>query len=220
MSGAKPRRGKQPYALALADRGLMELAGVWENWQSPAGEWMRSFAIITTTPNELCAEIHNRMPVILKPEAWPAWLGEKPAEVPQLKALLAAYPSEDMICWPVSAGVGNVRNNDSAGEAEMRGAVGGGNPADPETVALIRRLEEALLVPEVRKSAAQIAALLADEFVEIGSSGRIYDKDQIIGQLLQESGEVSPRTVSDFTARELADGLILVVFQHRRRTPV
>ena len=102
----------------------------------------------------------------------------------------------------------------------MRGAVGGGNPADPETVALIRRLEEALLVPEVRKSAAQIAALLADEFVEIGSSGRIYDKDQIIGQLLQESGEVSPRTASDFTARELADGLILVVFQHRRRTPV
>jgi hypothetical protein len=212
MSGAKPRRGKQPYALALADRGLMELAGVWENWQSPAGEWMRSFAIITTTPNELCAEIHNRMPVILKPEAWPAWLGEKPAEVPQLKALLAPYPSEDMICWPVSARVGNVRNNDSAGEAEMRGAVGGGNPADPETVALIRRLEEALLVPEVRKSAAQIAALLADEFVEIGSSGRIYDKDQIIGQLQQESGEESLRTVSDFTARELADGLILVTY--------
>jgi hypothetical protein len=94
MNGAKPRRGKQPYALALADRGLMELAGVWENWQSPAGEWMRSFAIITTTPNELCAEIHNRMPVILKPEAWPAWLGEKPAEVPQLKALLAPYGAD------------------------------------------------------------------------------------------------------------------------------
>jgi hypothetical protein len=91
--------------------------------------------------------------------------------------------------------------------------MGGGNPADPETVALIRRLEEALLVPEVRKSAAQIAALLADEFVEIGSSGRIYDKDQIIGQLQQESGEESLRTVSDFTARELADGLILVTYR-------
>ena len=76
--------------------------------------------------------------------------------------------------------------------------MGGGNPADPETVALIRRLEDAPLVPEVRK-AAQIAALLADEFVEIGSSGRIYGKDQIIGQLQQESGEESLRTVSDFT---------------------
>jgi hypothetical protein len=95
----------------------------------------------------------------------------------------------------------------------MRGAMGGGNPPDPETVALIRRLEEALLVPEVRKSAAQIAALLADEFVEIGNSGRIYDKNQIIGQLQQESGEESLRTVSDFTARELADGLILVTYR-------
>jgi putative SOS response-associated peptidase YedK len=48
------------------------------------------------------------------PEAWPAWLGEKPAEVPQLKALLAPYPSEDMICWQVGERVGNVRNNDSS----------------------------------------------------------------------------------------------------------
>jgi putative SOS response-associated peptidase YedK len=110
----KTATGKQPYALALADRGIMALAGVWENWQSPAGEWLRSFAIVTTTPNELCAEIHNRMPVILKPEAWPAWLGEHPATVPDLKALLAPYPSDGMIAWPVSARVGNVRNNDSS----------------------------------------------------------------------------------------------------------
>ena len=64
----KTATGKQPYALALADRGIMALAGVWENWHAPGGEWVRSFAIITTTPNELCGEIHNRMPVILKPE--------------------------------------------------------------------------------------------------------------------------------------------------------
>jgi hypothetical protein len=75
----------------------MALAGVWENWHSPAGEWVRSFAIITTTPNELCAELHNRMPVVLKPDAWPAWLGEEPADEAQLRALLAPYPSDDMI---------------------------------------------------------------------------------------------------------------------------
>jgi putative SOS response-associated peptidase YedK len=51
--------GKQPYAIALADRGIMALAGLWENWKSPAGEWVRSFAIVTTEPNELCAELHN-----------------------------------------------------------------------------------------------------------------------------------------------------------------
>jgi putative SOS response-associated peptidase YedK len=58
----KTATGKQLYALALADRGIMALAGLWENWCSPAGEWVRSFAIVTTVPNQLCAEIHNRMP--------------------------------------------------------------------------------------------------------------------------------------------------------------
>jgi hypothetical protein len=60
-----------------------------QDWHSPAGEWVRSFAIVTTEPNELCAELHNRMPVVLAPETWPAWLGEEPADEGQLKALLA-----------------------------------------------------------------------------------------------------------------------------------
>jgi putative SOS response-associated peptidase YedK len=109
---AKTAGGKQPYAIALADRDIMALAGLWENWRSSAGEWVRSFAIVTTTPNELCAELHNRMPVVLGRETWPVWLGEEPADPRQLKALLAPYPSERMTCWPVSARVGNVKNND------------------------------------------------------------------------------------------------------------
>ena len=109
----KTATGKQPYAIALADRGLMALAGLWENWRSPAGERIRSFAIVTTTPNELCAAIHNRMPVVLAPEAWPVWLGEEPAELPELKALLAPYPSDEMTAWPVSPRVGSVKNNDA-----------------------------------------------------------------------------------------------------------
>ena len=67
----KTATGKQPYAVAFADRSLMALAGLWENWRSPAGEWIRSFAIVTTTPNELCAELHNRMPVVVGRDAWP-----------------------------------------------------------------------------------------------------------------------------------------------------
>jgi putative SOS response-associated peptidase YedK len=84
----------------------MVLAGLWENWRLPADEWVRTFAIVTTTPNELCAEIHNRMPVILKPEAWPVWLAEQPADEATLKSLLAPYPSDG------SLRVGNVNNSD------------------------------------------------------------------------------------------------------------
>jgi putative SOS response-associated peptidase YedK len=108
----KTASAKQPYAIALKNRGLIALAGVWENWRSPTGERIRSFAIITTAPNKLCAELHNRVPAIIASEAWPAWLGEEPADEAQLKGLLAPYPSDEMICWPVSARVGNVKNND------------------------------------------------------------------------------------------------------------
>ena len=83
--------------LALTNRGM---------------DRIRSFAIVTTTPNELCAELHNRMPVVLGPEAWPTWLGEEQVDLPQLKDLLTSYPSGGMTCWPVSPRVGNVKNND------------------------------------------------------------------------------------------------------------
>jgi len=105
---------KQPYAITLADRGLMALAGLWETWRSPAQETIRSFTIITTTPNELCAEVHNRMPVILSPETWAAWLAEEPAEEAVLKMMLVPYPAERMTMWPVDKRVGNVKNNDAS----------------------------------------------------------------------------------------------------------
>ena len=111
-SWKKTATGKQPYAIVLADRGLMVLTGLWENWRSPAGEWVRSFAIVTTEPNALSAELHNRMPVVLGRETWSVWLGEEPADGRRLKAMLVPYPSEKMVAWPVSTRVGNVKNND------------------------------------------------------------------------------------------------------------
>jgi putative SOS response-associated peptidase YedK len=105
-------KDRQPYAVALRDRCLMALAGLWETWRSRAGERVRSFAIVTTSPNGLLAPIHDRMPVILAPENWPAWLGEAPADPGQLKALLVPYPADDMIIWLVDRQVGNVNNKD------------------------------------------------------------------------------------------------------------
>ena len=99
---------KQPYAIALADRSLMALAGLWENWRSPAGEWVRSFAIVTTTPNELCAELHNRMPVVLKPETWSVCLGKT------LRMTLLAEIHEAGVDLALYLAVGIFRDTDAA----------------------------------------------------------------------------------------------------------
>jgi putative SOS response-associated peptidase YedK len=109
-----PHTKLQPFCVCPLMRTSRTFRYFWPTWRSPAGERIRSFTIATTTPNELCAELHNWMPVVLKPQSWPLWLGEQPATVPDLKALLAPYPSDDMVCWPVSTRVGNVKNSDPA----------------------------------------------------------------------------------------------------------
>ncbi len=92
----------------------MALAGLWETWKSRANnETVRSFTIVTTAPNALCGELHNRMPVILPPDTWSTWLGERPADPDELKSLLVPYAGE-MVAWPVSQQVGNVKNNNPA----------------------------------------------------------------------------------------------------------
>jgi putative SOS response-associated peptidase YedK len=104
---------RQPYAIALADRRLMAMAGLWDMWRSPAGETVRSFTIVTTAANPLLAPLHERMPVILDPDAWPIWLGEVATDSERLKALLAPYPADRMVVWPVDKRVGNVKNKDA-----------------------------------------------------------------------------------------------------------
>src|SRR4051812_18857534 len=58
---------KPPFAIGMKDRSPFGLAGLWENWKDPStGEWVRTFAVITTNANELVAEIHDRMPAMLR----------------------------------------------------------------------------------------------------------------------------------------------------------
>src|SRR5208282_3896672 len=106
----KTATGNQPYAIGLKGGGLMALRETWRPRTS--GEHARSFAVVTTEPNELRAQLHNRMPVVLAPEAWPAWLGEETGGRARPEILLVPYPSDRMVCWPVSRRVGNVKNND------------------------------------------------------------------------------------------------------------
>src|SRR6516165_12417901 len=79
---------KQPFAVAPANRGPMTLAGLWDCWRSPAGETIKSFAIVTTTANALLAPLHDRMPVVIAPDSWDTWLGENSMTGSVVKALL------------------------------------------------------------------------------------------------------------------------------------
>ena len=85
----------------------------------------------------------------------------------------------------------------------------------PAEAPLLRRLEEELLKPEVRRSPDQVGDLLSDDFVEFGSSGRVFNKQQVIESLEQE-GPPDPTirlSVLDFVARRLASDVILVTYR-------
>jgi putative SOS response-associated peptidase YedK len=99
--------GKQPHAVARKDGAIMALAGLWEGWRSPEGEVIRSYAVITTTAIDALGHLHERMPVVLEPEDWAAWLGEVDAD----PAALLRPSSAEFRVWPVSTRVNSVRNN-------------------------------------------------------------------------------------------------------------
>ncbi len=105
---------KQPYRIAMVDGSLMAFAGLWEQWNDPAsGETLRTFTVITSEPNALCAPIHNRMPVILDPADFPAWLGEVTATADELRALPRPFPAERMEAHEIGPRIGNVKNDDA-----------------------------------------------------------------------------------------------------------
>jgi len=102
-------RAKQPYAIAKRNRELFAFAGLWENWKEPSsGEWIRTFTILTTESNKVVAALHDRMPVILKPDDYDRWLGEEPDPAD----LIRPYPADDLVAWPVSKRVNTPENDD------------------------------------------------------------------------------------------------------------
>src|SRR5687768_14677273 len=103
-------RRKQPYFISSRDSMPFSFAGIWETWTVDTGEAKESCAIVTTECNELMQPIHDRMPVILAPEAWDAWLDPKVRKDEALLSLLKPFYADRMQAWPVSAAVGKVAN--------------------------------------------------------------------------------------------------------------
>ncbi len=102
---------KIPMYIKLASGDPFAFAGLWENWNAPDGSQLLSCTIITTGPNELVKDIHNRMPVILPSEAYDAWLDPSERQPSDLSGLLKPFTAEQMVAFPVSTIVNNPNND-------------------------------------------------------------------------------------------------------------
>ncbi len=103
---------KQPMFIHMTEQRPFALAGLWESWHSPDGGVLDTCTILTTTPNELMAPIHNRMPVILEPEDYNTWLN--PGDQPNIAMhLLRPFSSEKMAAYPVSTWVNSPAHDDA-----------------------------------------------------------------------------------------------------------
>ncbi|MEM9345108.1 MAG: SOS response-associated peptidase [Planctomycetota bacterium] len=101
---------KQPHYITVQNAEVFGIAGLWESWQDPAGNELETMAILTCAPNELMADLHDRMPVILGPNDYDAWLDVDQQDAATAARLLKAYPADRMATWPVSAYV-NIASN-------------------------------------------------------------------------------------------------------------
>jgi len=105
---------KQAYCFEIRDNELFAFAGLWERWKHPNGEWVKSFSILTTTPNALTSTVHDRMPVILDATDYDLWLDPAMATIEAVTDLLKPYPADRMRSYPISPRVNHVANDDAA----------------------------------------------------------------------------------------------------------
>ena len=94
--------GKQPYFVRMRDGRPFAFAGLWDRWESPETGVIESCAILTTAANAVLAPIHDRMPVILPPTEYERWLDPALPNTDSLAPLLAPFPPDGMLAFPVS----------------------------------------------------------------------------------------------------------------------
>jgi putative SOS response-associated peptidase YedK len=99
---------KQPYCIGLHDGELFGMAGLWEEWHNEQGEQSETAVIITTTANQTVGQLHERMPVIIRPDDYANWLDASRHDGTEM---LEPYPAELMRYFPVSTSVNRVSND-------------------------------------------------------------------------------------------------------------
>ena len=105
-------KAKQPFHFGMGDDSLFAFAGLWDRWKDPTGQVVESCSILTTTPNALLADVHNRMPAILSPENYDLWLDPGLERVNAVTELLSPFDARLMKRYPVSNRVNFVKNDD------------------------------------------------------------------------------------------------------------
>ena len=101
---------KQPFHFGMKDDSLFAFAGIWDRWRQTTGPIVESCAILTTSPNELLADVHDRMPVILRPEHYSMWLTAPASTSGRLADILLPYDAAAMRRFPVSECVNDPAN--------------------------------------------------------------------------------------------------------------
>ncbi len=106
----KTGKAKQPFHFGMKDASLFAFGGIWDRWRSPAGPVFESCSILTTTPNELLADIHDRMPVIVPRAHYEIWLTLPSPQANQLAEFLVPFDASQMRRYEVSPLVSHWQN--------------------------------------------------------------------------------------------------------------
>ena len=112
--GGPTSKVKTPHLIRGVGKRPLALAGLWDHWMAPDGSEVDTYTIITTEPNEMMRRIHNRMPVIMGPEAISQWLDpslKNPRDMAGLQDLLKPCPYDWLEAFPVSSMVNSSEND-------------------------------------------------------------------------------------------------------------
>ncbi len=115
-AGGRTRR-KQPFFIRPKDGGILAMAGLYELWCDPSrpaddpDRWRWTCTVLTTRAEDSLGRIHDRMPLLVEPDRWAAWLDPRRRDPEELRALLAPAAPGRLEAYPVSTAVNDVRNN-------------------------------------------------------------------------------------------------------------
>jgi putative SOS response-associated peptidase YedK len=109
----KGGKTKRPYCFEVNEGQLFAFAGIWDRWNGPTGNWIKSCSILTTTPNAVTSTVHDRMPVILDPDCYDLWLDPGMHDMTVVSDMLKPFDARLMRCYPVSSRVNHVANDDA-----------------------------------------------------------------------------------------------------------